>query len=216
MDVLTASVRASEEGRTQLAVAIIPATAPGLERQPFWTNWVLAGAESHEVVLNDVEVESDLLIVAGPMDDERLGDLELAGLIWFELLVTASYLGVASALAERAIAKGSREAAEVAALGIDLEGSMMALRGVAYELEAEGASEALLARLLMTRYLAQGEAVGAAGRVMEMLGGVAFMRSSECTYLAAATRALAFHSPSRARTTAALVAFLGGERLRIE
>ena len=57
MDLLTASVSIpSKSGDgSELAVVIIPtANAPGIERRPFWTNSVLAGAESDEVVLHNV------------------------------------------------------------------------------------------------------------------------------------------------------------------
>src|SRR5216684_3858651 len=58
MDLLTASVMLSDDGGRPggLAVVLIPASTPGIERRPFWASPVLAGAESDEVVLRDVVV----------------------------------------------------------------------------------------------------------------------------------------------------------------
>src|SRR5262249_54462868 len=53
MDVLTASITVNESGGPRRALAAIPANADGIERRPFWRNWVLAGAGSGEVVLHE-------------------------------------------------------------------------------------------------------------------------------------------------------------------
>ncbi|HSV68071.1 MAG TPA: acyl-CoA dehydrogenase family protein [Mycobacteriales bacterium] len=114
MDLLTASVsvpRADGDGQ-QLAVALIPRATPGVEVRPFWNSFVLAGAESDEVVLTDVEVPPDLVVrtEAGPGD--TLDSLQTTGFLWFELLMAASYLGMASALAERVLSAGRADVAE--------------------------------------------------------------------------------------------------------
>jgi len=57
MDLLTASVLVPGESGRQFAVALIPAGSPGLKVNPFWGSWALAGAESDEVVLTDVEID---------------------------------------------------------------------------------------------------------------------------------------------------------------
>jgi alkylation response protein AidB-like acyl-CoA dehydrogenase len=59
MDLLTASARVLDEAgaaERDLVVLQIPAGSPGIERRPFWSTPVLAGAESDEVVLTDVYV----------------------------------------------------------------------------------------------------------------------------------------------------------------
>lgn len=61
MDLLTASVLlpADDNESGQLAVALVPKDSPGLSVKEFWNSFVLAGAESEEVVLDDVEVPPD-------------------------------------------------------------------------------------------------------------------------------------------------------------
>ena len=63
MDLLTASVAVpDEDGGSRLGVALIPAESPGIRVEPFWSSWVLAGAESDAVILEDVEVHPDLVV----------------------------------------------------------------------------------------------------------------------------------------------------------
>ena len=76
---------------------VIPAKSAGIERRKFWNNWILAGAESDEVVLRDVFVPYQSLITAG--DTSVMDPLQCSGLIWFEMLAAASYVGVATSLA---------------------------------------------------------------------------------------------------------------------
>ena len=71
--------------------------------KPFWGNFVLTGAESDEITLTDVEVHPDLLIRTTNRPGEALDELQTSGFLWFELLVTASYLGATSRLVEMAL-----------------------------------------------------------------------------------------------------------------
>src|SRR5215510_1243703 len=101
MHLLTASVAVpSLSGNgTRRAVAVVPADAEGISRKPFWKSTVLGGAESDEVVLNNVAISEAQLFF--PEIEESLDAVEAGGFLWFELLVAASYLGVASALVEQ-------------------------------------------------------------------------------------------------------------------
>jgi hypothetical protein len=49
-----------------------------------------------------------------------------------------------------------------------------------------------------------------------LLGGAAFVTAPDVAYLLAASRALAFHPPSRLHASPALDAYLGEGRLRLE
>jgi hypothetical protein len=51
---------------------------------------VLAGAESDEVVLADVEVSPGMVVVTELSPDSQLDPLQTVGFLWFALLVTAS------------------------------------------------------------------------------------------------------------------------------
>lgn len=213
MDLLAASVRVqSDSGQAvEFAVLLIPGQADGIERQPFWQNWVLAGAESDEVILNEVVVPAQLAWVAdatGEMDP-----IQISGFLWFELLIAAAYLGMASALAERAIASRRGSHGDRALLGSELEGAMAALEGVARWMATGQKDQHMLARMLFVRYAVEGASARASNLAAEMLGGMAFIRSAEVAYLLAACRGLAFHPPSRTSMSESLADYLAGGAL---
>jgi alkylation response protein AidB-like acyl-CoA dehydrogenase len=183
--------------------------------RPFWNSPVLAGAESEEVVLDDVEVPAELLVRTGVTVDGCLDRLNTVGFLWFEALMTASYLGAASALVERTLAD-TRTTAAVRAQAVGaVESVALMLEGLAAHAAAGQIGEETLARALVCRYAAQ----DAISRVLELcveaLGGMAFISSGDIAYLHSACRALSFHPPSRARMSEPLVEFFTGSALRI-
>ncbi|MCA9710884.1 MAG: acyl-CoA/acyl-ACP dehydrogenase [Myxococcales bacterium] len=212
MDLLSGSAILRCEGAPpRRAIVLVPADTPGLERRPFWGSSVLTAAESEEVVLDGVVIPGDLLFF--PDKEDELDAVEVAGYVWFQLLVTASYVGVATALVERALASGKGGASERERLAIEIEGAMSALEGVARALDAREPSEDLLPRALLVRYSVQRSIERAAMEAAELLGGMAFISSPEVAYLLAASRALAFHPPSRLGSAEPLSRYLAGERL---
>jgi alkylation response protein AidB-like acyl-CoA dehydrogenase len=218
MDLLTASVIVSSEssdGQDELAVALVPADAPGVEVEPFWGTPVLGGAESDAVKLNEVKVETDLLVPIGDAGAAELDQVEITGFLWFVLLITASYIGTASALVERALSEKRGEAAARLAAAVELEVAMTSLAGVALRMEADGASAELLVTALLCRYGAQDAINRAVACAVEQLGGIAFIRIEDVSYLASASRALAFHPPARSKNAQMLLNALDGEQLII-
>jgi len=206
MNLLTASMAiAREDGPDDFGVAIIAADSPGIAVEPFWTTQVLAGAQSHAVVLSDVVVDPALVVTSGQVGEAALDHMQAASFLWFELLMTASYVGMASGVVERALA-GSRGAASTRAmLATELEAVMAGLEGVAAQIEEEGPVEALLTRALACRYAAQGAIDRTVSLAVELAGGMAFIGDPAVNCLASATRALAFHPPSRDRMADAIL-----------
>ena len=216
MDLLTASVRIdSAEGSSaasSFAVLLIPATSNGISHRPFWTTPILAGAESDEVVLTDVSVSDQLAFETstGEMDS-----IQTCGFIWFELLVTASYLGIASALAERVLTARRGPDLDRALLASELEAAMSALEGIAARIAAGPLDPQLLGRMLLVRYATERAIERATDLAVTLLGGIAFIQSPDVSYLLAASRALAFHPPSRSSMASGLAALLVGEPLQL-
>jgi alkylation response protein AidB-like acyl-CoA dehydrogenase len=217
MDVLTASVAlpALSGAGTDLAIALIPAEDERIERRPFWNSPVLAGAESDEVIVAGVEVPHELIVRTETGPGDALDDIQLSGFVWFEMLMTASYLGAASALVERALHSVKGAAAERVALVSELEACMSAVERAAMAAELGEQGEAVLLRTLQIRYATQHAIERVTALAMELLGGMAFIRSPEAAYLAAAARALAFHPPARLRMSEALLDALDGRPLRV-
>ncbi|WKE68494.1 acyl-CoA dehydrogenase family protein [Streptomyces sp. WP-1] len=216
MDLLTASVTLTgADGVARLAVAIVPAKTPGLSVRPFWNSPVLAGAESDEVVLTEVELDPQMVVTTEVTADAVPDSLNVAGFLWFELLLTAGYLGVVSALVERVLAKPGGFGGDPTPFLVDVEAAMLAVEAVAMAMETETWDDTLLVRALHARYAAQDAIARTAPRCLSALGGMAFVGSPDGTYLASAAAGLGFHPPSRARMAGPLWEHLGGARLRI-
>lgn len=211
MDLLTGSALLIEGDRSRRAVVLVPADTPGIVRRPFWKSPVLTAAESDELILQDVIIPGDFLFL--PQIEAELDPVEVAGYLWFQLLVSASYLGAATALVERVFEQRKGNPSERELLGIEVENAMSALEGVACAMRAEHAKDDLLPRALFVRYATQRAIERAAMAAAELLGGIAFVSSPDVAYLLAATRALAFHPPSRLSSADALSGYLAGERL---
>ncbi|MFD9796702.1 acyl-CoA dehydrogenase family protein [Streptomyces sp. NPDC059070] len=216
MDLLTASVAlADETGTERLAIALIPARTPGVEVRPFWGTPVLAGAESDQVVLTDVELDPEMVLVTEVGVDAVPDALNTAGFLWFELLLTAGYLGVASALALRVLERPGAADTDPTPFFVDLDAAMLAVEAVARAMEAEEWDDTLLVAALTARYAAQDAIARTTRDCLAALGGMAFISSSDGSYLAAAAAGLTFHPPSRARMALPLRGFLDGTPLRI-
>ncbi|MFD6289670.1 acyl-CoA dehydrogenase [Streptomyces sp. NPDC060205] len=220
MDLLTASVALPTKdaehggGGTELAVMLLPRATEGIGVHPFWRSWALAGAESDEVRLTDVFVDEQLLMRTAAAEPGRLDALQTTGFLWFELLIAASYSGAASALVERALVR-EHSTSDRADLVMRLETANLLLEGVARMLRDGESDDEALGRALVARFAAQDALGGAVRRAVEMLGGTAFIASSEVAYLAAVSHGLGFHPPSRASFAAPYLEHVAGSPLRL-
>jgi len=218
MNLMSASVAVADpdpgsSGTGRLAIVLIPADSAGIERAPFWRTTALAAAESDQVTLTDVFVPESLIFY--PQDSESMDPIQARGFVWFELLVSASYLGAATNLAERAIARGRGSDEDRAGLAIELETAAAALEQVACVAVADGDNDALLARALYARFATERAIERAAMSAAAVLGGMSFIESPEVAYLLGAIRALAFHPPSRAAAAGPMARYLAGGPLTL-
>jgi len=208
MNLMSASVAVGDPvtGTDRLAVVLIPAESAGIERAPFWRTTALAGAESDQVTLTEVHVPESLIFY--PQDGESMDPIQVRGFMWFELLISASYLGAATNLAERAIVRGRGSDENRAGLAIELEAAAAALEQAASGAAALDDHEALLARALYARFATEQAIERVAMSAAAAAGGMSFIESPEAAYLLAATRALAFHPPSRAAAAGPIARYL--------
>ncbi|WNV85251.1 acyl-CoA dehydrogenase family protein [Umezawaea sp. Da 62-37] len=215
MDLLSASVSVPKEGGgTENVLMLIPAKTPGVSVHPFWGSNVLAGAESDEVRLTDVFVDDRLLVPTEVGERGELDELQTIGFMWFEMLITSCYLGMASALVERVFASKKLGAEQLADLGVRLETATLLLEGIARQLTSKEGDNTALTKTMIARYGAQEAIVDVASRAVEALGGMAFISSPEVAYLAAACQCVSFHPPSRSSTRRALAETFSGDVLR--
>lgn len=196
MDLLTASyTRQGLEG-DELMVALIPADSPGISRHPFWQNAALAAAQSVEVRLDDVLVPERMLFSAGYK--HRLGDVQMVGFVWFELLITASYVGACAGLVEQVIEAQRWTALHRVDLAARLQLALSALDGAAQDIERHPDELAgVLARLLLVRYGVEQLLVELSDQAHSMSGGMAFITDSRSSNALLSCRGLQFHPPAR-------------------
>lgn len=214
MNLLTASVGMQRaDGSVDMGFLLLPSDTPGISVHPFWSSFALAGAESDEVRLTDVHV-TDAQILQPPAElIDQLTELQEVGLIWFELIVCASYTGIASALVDRALRRERGSAADRAALAVRIESASALTEGLARMLMDGDTDNDGLATALVTRFTVQDQIRAAVLQAVELLGGMAFVSSSDVAYQAAAAQAIAFHPPSRTSMIDGMLAYYGGEPL---
>ncbi|KIF75393.1 oxidoreductase [Streptomyces sp. 150FB] len=216
MDLLTASVALpTDSGEPRMAVLLIPRQTEGISVHQFWGSRTLAGAESDEVRLTDVFVDEQLIMRTEPGDAGNLDDLQTVGLIWFELLISACYLGIVSGLVERVVDGGRGSDSDRARVLTRLETAALLLEGTARMIKDGETGNTGLANTLVARYAAQDALGDALNQAVELLGGTTFMSSSDVAYLAGAAHGLSFHPPSRASFTRPYLDHVAGDPLRL-
>lgn len=196
MDLLTASYTRQGADGEELMVALIPANSPGLSHRPFWHNSALAAAQSLEVRLDNVLVPEKMLFSAGYK--HQLGEVQMVGFIWFELLITASYVGACAGLIEQVSDLQRWTAHHRVELAAKLQLALSALDGAALDVERHPNDlAAVLARLLLVRYGVEQLLVELSDQAHTMLGGMAFITGTQSSTALLACRGLQFHPPAR-------------------
>ncbi|MFF0164825.1 acyl-CoA dehydrogenase [Streptomyces prasinus] len=215
MDLLTVSIAVPGPGGPELALALVPADAPGISVRPFWGNDVLAAAESDEVRLENTPVPAELVIRTSSQDPHRLDDLQTAGFVCFTLLISAGYAGAAAALVATVLERGRGSEGDRASLAIGSEAAFAQLEGAARAVQDGLTGEAAVAEVLVARYATQRALVRTAGLALDLLGGIDFIRGSEHTRLAASVRPLAFHPPGQSSAAEPLLSWFTGGPLEL-
>ncbi|HEY5706680.1 MAG TPA: acyl-CoA dehydrogenase family protein [Terrimicrobiaceae bacterium] len=214
MDYVTVGVAYRDgNGGRSTGMAILLAEEEGISRHPFWNATSLLAADSHELRFKEVYVPSERVLVADDDSQEKkvlimMG--EVMGLCWFEIIVTASYLGVVSGLAERAMSNPSLDVHECALLGSELETAQAALDGAIRIMEQGPFDETLPARILLIRFSIQRTIERCAMHAAELTGGLAFVRDPDIATWLAASRCLAYHPISRKAAEPMMAAYLRG------
>lgn len=214
MDIFTASLLIPQEnGENKFAIATIPASVPGVSVKPFGNQSFLAGAENMEVCLKDVIISEEYVSYFG---DEMTLSQELSyAFLWFELFVSASYLGSASRVVEKLFINQRGSVETRVSLCNKLEMAMMAIEAGARAIMDGDLSEHTIARSLVARFETQQIIVDVANCAAEQLGGIEYLSSFEVPYLLTVIRALAFHPPSKWVMAPYLDSYLQGNELTI-
>lgn len=214
MDLITLSLTVPSEDGNKLAVALLPADTPGIEIKPFWRSSILKASESEEVIFNNVYVDEKLISYSG--NSSELDEVQLNGFIWFELLLTASYLGMGNRMLDALIHADRTSDSDLVFVTGRLESGSHMLQSLATQFEkSEKEQNDLLGNILLARYQIQDILEVASCRSVEALGGMRFISDPEISYLLAATKAIAFHPPSRTAMIPHLAKWIRGGELTI-
>ncbi|ATL33032.1 acyl-CoA dehydrogenase family protein [Streptomyces formicae] len=214
MDLLTASVALpGPEGESEMGLLVLPADTPGISVHDFWSTFPLAAAESHEVRLTDVFAGPEHILRAPANAAEKLDELNEAGVIWFQMIVAASYTGVASALVDLVLNRRRGSADERARLCLLIESAASLVEGIARRIMDDDLGNDCAAASLFTRFSVQDIITRVVSQAVEMLGGMAFITSPKVASLASAAQAVVFHPPSRASMSEAVVDYYAGKPL---
>ncbi|WP_370418185.1 acyl-CoA dehydrogenase [Streptomyces sp. QH1-20] len=214
MDLLTASVALrTDDGGTEMGLLVLPADRPGISVHDFWSTFPLVAAESHEVRLDEVFVEEEHILRTPPNAAEQLDELNEAGVIWFQMIVAASYTGVASALVDLVLRERRGSAADRARLCLLIDTAAFLVEGVARRIMDGDLGNDCAAASLFTRFSVQDIITRAVGQAVEMLGGMAYIASPKIAYLASAAQAVVFHPPSRMSMSEAVDDYYAGKPL---
>ncbi|MHC0429715.1 hypothetical protein ACX6XY_05925 [Streptomyces sp. O3] len=196
MDMLSLMVelRAPDGSPDGFAQAFVDAGAEGVEREPFWHSSLFLAAESHTVRLSDVRVPRARVF---PLRGESGRRFAVDCYSWFQLLISASYLGVAHCLAGAAPEGrrlGSRGWTGATA---ELRALESGLLDAARATDAGAPAGDRLNLAVAARDRVEDAIGGIGGRLLRAAGGAAFARSSFPALLAGGLNALAFHPPQR-------------------
>ncbi|MDP9869075.1 MULTISPECIES: hypothetical protein [Streptosporangium] len=200
MDLLLAGVMVprSDGPGEEAAVALVTVESEGVS---------VGGAESEQVTLDDVLLPPELLVRASALDGQ-LDVLLSAGFAWYQLLMTGSHLGAASALVERVLLDERLPESERVPLLVETEGAMSAAEGLARRIDDGGPDGSTLADSLYVRYYVQDTLSRVVPRAVELLGNLDSTAPDEVGHLATCANGLALQPPARFRMTGPLAAHL--------
>lgn len=215
MDLLSVMIASSPESRYggELLNVLIDARHPSIKRTKFWMNPVLQAAENDAITLEDTPVDPAYIFPVGTPENAQ--PFSVAALVWFELLATGSYLGMAMRMVDMVMQEGRGTSEQLAGIAFRYETILAGLEHVAEKVDAGGLSDQLLSRIIKVRFAAQEFIAGVTSQAFELLGGLAFGKSGEAGLLALSSRALAFHPPTLGRMHEILAGELAGEPFRL-
>ncbi len=191
----------------EMAILLIDADHPHLRRRELWLNDALAASQTDEIGLEDLYVPPDAIV---PIGADTAGKGASSNLIWFEILITAAYLGAASGLVEVAAnATGAGIETVLDSIAI-LEGAYLAVRGLAQRVDAGERGQSALADGIICRAGAQRAIRESTSHALRVLGVHA---SPDHFRAAEAARALAFHPGGTRDGYPALLNYYNGGRL---
>jgi alkylation response protein AidB-like acyl-CoA dehydrogenase len=210
-DLVCFQMQAEPPGADRLMTAIVPARMPGVRTVRTWDALGMRASGSDTLVLEDCFVPDELVFHRyrdEPVDEEILA----AGLVWFCVITTATYLGVAqgaldvaceglhSAPANTGVPRAMLPAiqAEMGELAARTLAATSACAAIADRLDDRRHDcRGLVPLALALKHVAVDACVRAVEGSAELVGGRAYARTATLARLWRDVQAARFHSPTR-------------------
>lgn len=188
-------------GERMRAMALVETAADGVRREKFWPSTLLAAADNHCLVFDGVRVAPECVLPRARVEECARGRLvvahaEIALSCLFQLLVSATYLGMAGRMCELVLRRRGGTAHARLDILSRIESASMAVYRLATVLEEGDFSGQLLARAMMVSHNTASQIEQAVAQCCRALGGRGFLASEESQYLVLATRCIDFHPPA--------------------
>jgi alkylation response protein AidB-like acyl-CoA dehydrogenase len=190
------------EGEKSRGIALVDRALGGVGASPFWPADILASSDSHCLTFDGVIVPEDCVLAARESgraaNRERLvvAHAEISLSCLFQVMVSASYLGMASRLCEVVLQRRRGTPGQRVEILSQLETAAMSIYGLAQRVEDGDFSGYLLAQSMLVAHNAGAQIERAVAASARILGGNGYLASREAQYLVLASRCLHFHPPS--------------------
>jgi alkylation response protein AidB-like acyl-CoA dehydrogenase len=190
------------EGARDRGIALVDRTLEGVRAEDFWPGELLASTDSHCLVFDGVTIPGDCLLAPrreaarAPIERLAVVHAEMALSCLFQLMVSASYLGMATRLGETMLKRKAGSPERRLQVLSRLESSAMALYRLSQLLEEGDFSAYLLARAMVISHSVGNQIEQAVTEAVRALGGGVYLADLEAQYLVLASRCVTFHPPS--------------------
>ncbi|MDJ1130776.1 acyl-CoA dehydrogenase family protein [Streptomyces iconiensis] len=214
---LTARVTGTQE----TILALCPSSSPGLDAEGEWPSLGMRESDTARLVLRDVEVDDRLVIHRGPAD--VIDDNVIAGMVWFTVLLTATYHGVLSGLLDvacKGVVASGRFGPRTALLGRATR-ELLTLGGACRQLGTDFGSgtvagQAALAAAVGLRASLSDTRDRVLGAVTPVVGSRLYGRGQEAAGLLVDSLAAHHHPPSLLVCDEAVGAFCTGREISFD
>ncbi|MCD9195212.1 acyl-CoA dehydrogenase family protein [Streptomyces albireticuli] len=214
---LTARVAGTDE----TILALCPRSSPGLTVEGEWPSLGMTGSDTARLVLRDVELDDRLVFHRGPAD--VIDDNVVSGMVWFAVLLSATYHGVLGALLDEAYRQVTGAGAygpRTALLGRATR-ELLTLGGACRQLAADVTSGAIAGRAALAAAVGLRASLSdtrdrVLGAVTPVIGSRLYGRGQRAAHLLVDSLAVHHHPPSLLTCDEAVGAFCTGREISFD
>ena len=187
-------------------VAVVSRHTNGISAEKYWSADILSATDSNKIIFDNVRVPSSQVLICEPEKNDQAETLacvqkaEITALTIFQMMVSASYLGVATKLAHKCLSMMPSENSDKAKIISAIASSGMLIYYLGDQVcnshfSADSYDELYFSRALAVRKSVQKNISESVGLCLKLLGGNSFVGDEEVRYLFNVVQCLDFHPP---------------------